>query len=388
MRKCLLLIYIVITLLLAGCGSNTQEDFANRVGQAMRAPTNDPTTASSLGSLRRVAMSAATTDTTSITPDQLFDWAEATYPQFFPTREKTLTWSVYQFRYYKDTDVYLAVESGSKVVVLGKPTNNIILELGALDFFVDLAVQRKIFSEEPVTLSHPKEFFPNFCPNGSDTLGPRWGIADLNADGIKDFVTAYWCPANIDRLIQAPTKNTLVTYISQSDGTYRFGNLQLFGKSIVDIGGMPYRFIVGDFNRDGKPDVGISISWEDGRWQNSDFSAWEAPQTVLLSSTDKSYSVEILSKRAASGKIQAVDNELGGLDIVYPTNPFSPAAAYRWLGSSKFEVGGYPPVNVLMTFFPRNLNGKGSELLISQSPDPADGPASIQVSRTRSANTP
>jgi len=95
MRECLLLIHIVITLLLAGCGSSTQEDFANRVGQAMRAPANDPTTTASLGSLRRVAMSAATSiDTTSITPDQLFDWAEATYPQFFPTREKTLTWSV------------------------------------------------------------------------------------------------------------------------------------------------------------------------------------------------------------------------------------------------------------------------------------------------------
>lgn len=76
MSKCLLLIHIVISLLLAGCGSSTQEDFANRVGQAMRAPTNDLTTASSLGSLRRVAMSAATSiDATSITPDQLFDWA-------------------------------------------------------------------------------------------------------------------------------------------------------------------------------------------------------------------------------------------------------------------------------------------------------------------------
>ncbi len=382
MHKCLLLTYTVITLLLAGCGSSPQEDFERRVGQAMRSPASDPTFTSPMGSLQRAAMSAPTgSDSESITPDQLFDWAETTYPQFFPSREKTLTWSVYQFRYYKDTDVYFAVENGNKVVVIGKPTNGALIGLGSLSHFIDSVGRQNVFSETPATLKHPKDYFPNFCPAGGDTLGPRWGIADLNADGIKDFVTAYWCPAIIDKHTQAPTKNTLVTYISQSDGTYRFGNLELFGQSIVNIGGMPYRFIVGDFNRDGKPDVGISITWEDGRWQNGDFSAWEAPQTVLLSSANKSYSVETLSKRAASGKIQAVDNEMGGIDLVYPINPFSPPAAYRWFGSSQVEVGGYPPVNVLMTFFPRNQNGRGSDLLISQSPDPADGPASIQVSR-------
>ncbi len=186
MRKCLLLIHIVITLLLAGCGSSTQEDFANRVGQAMRAPANDPTTASSLGSLRRVAMSAATSiDTTSITPDQLFDWAEATYPQFFPTKEKTLTWSVYQFRYYKDTDVYLAVESGINVVALGKPTKNELMTIGSISAFSQEVLRYKPWS----TVKKRVDILLSSI--GIQTGESTYQIikaVDLNQDGYDDLV--------------------------------------------------------------------------------------------------------------------------------------------------------------------------------------------------------
>lgn len=133
MRKLWMMLFALIALILTACGPSPQEDFAQRVGQAMKSPTSDPSVVTPLVNMRRVALAAPdTADTPSITPDQLFDWAEATYPQFFPTKEKTLTWSAYQFRYYKDTDVYLAVENGTNVVALGTPTGNRITELGAL----------------------------------------------------------------------------------------------------------------------------------------------------------------------------------------------------------------------------------------------------------------
>ena len=59
MRKRLLLIFALISTLLAGCGANPQEDFERRVGQAMRAPDSDPTATSPMSSLRRVALLAA-----------------------------------------------------------------------------------------------------------------------------------------------------------------------------------------------------------------------------------------------------------------------------------------------------------------------------------------
>ena len=191
MPKRLLLIFAMISILLAGCGSSPQEDFERRVGQAMKVPASNPTATSPMGSLRRVAMSAANTnDPTSITPDQLFDWAEATYPQFFPSREKTLTWSVYQFRYYKDTDVYLAVENGAKVVALGKPTNGALIELGSLiDYRCKVSlpnckvpIESPIYSQQipALDITTIKEEFALI------DLGSAWALYLGRSGGIND----------------------------------------------------------------------------------------------------------------------------------------------------------------------------------------------------------
>ena len=385
MRMLWMMLSALIALMLTACGSSPQEDFAQRVGQAMKSPTSDPSVATPLVNMRRVALAAPdTADTPAITPDQLFDWAEATYPQFFPTKEKTLTWSVYQFRYYKDTDVYLAVENGKQVVALGQPTGNHLVPLGQLSSYHTIVTNYNKsylvnFSEIPLTLAHPRELIGNFCKEGGDTLGPRWAIADLNGDRRDDFTTVYWCSANSNRLTRDPTPNTVITYLSRPDGSYSFGNVELFGNAIVDAGGMPLSFVVSDFNRDGKPDIGIGISWEDGRWQNGDFSAWLAPQTILASSTNREYTVERFAQLASSGRVAAVDNEVGGVDFVYPVSPSESAAAYRWSGSKWDKVIGYPKVNVLMRFFTHPSINRSSDLVISQSGDPNDGPASIQV---------
>jgi hypothetical protein len=186
MQKCVRFIIAVISLLLAGCGSSTQEDFANRVGQAMKAPANDPTSSSPLTDLRRVVFSGGTTtDSTSITPDQLFDWAEVNYPQFFPAREKTLTWSVYQFRYYKDTDVYLAVESGTKVVALGKPTKNELMTFGVMSDFSQEVLRYKPWSKVK------KRVDILLSSIGIQTGESTYQIikaADLNLDGYEDLI--------------------------------------------------------------------------------------------------------------------------------------------------------------------------------------------------------
>ncbi len=76
----------------------------------------------------------------AITADELFNWAEAVYPSFFPGRGTTLNFDRYRFRYYPATDNYVAVADG-QVFVLG-PTlsRNQIRAVGALADFTGAVV--------------------------------------------------------------------------------------------------------------------------------------------------------------------------------------------------------------------------------------------------------
>jgi len=125
-----------VTMMLSACGLNSEEEFARRMAQAQSAEDDQRDGLRPLDQVRRIPMNApASTYDIVITSDQFFEWAETKFPQFFSSKEVTLTWSVYQYRYYKDTDVYLAIESGTKVMALGRPTGNQIVMLGVVGDF-------------------------------------------------------------------------------------------------------------------------------------------------------------------------------------------------------------------------------------------------------------
>lgn len=211
-------------------------------------------------------------------------------------------------------------------------------------------------------------------------MGPTIGIVDLNGDGIKDIVTSYWCSYRPSGgSYNGPTPNTLIVFLSRPDGTYFLGNKTLFGADRVDIGGFGRMMSVADFNNDGRPDVGIAISKEDGRGQDATGTAWNAPQVMLLSKSDGTYVVQHFQPTQASGTAQAVDNAMGGVDFVYPTTLLAPATAFRWVNDSWMQIPSYPAVNVGMNFFPRPLANLGSQALITISTNPDDGVASLEL---------
>jgi len=70
------------------------------------------------------------------TPDELMDWAEMVFPQYFDSHQATITNGALVFRYYSGTRNYLGVYQGN-VVVLGPPTNNAVVNVGALASFGD-----------------------------------------------------------------------------------------------------------------------------------------------------------------------------------------------------------------------------------------------------------
>jgi triacylglycerol lipase len=69
-----------------------------------------------------------------LAPDCLFNWAEITYPSLFaPMGAISNTLAPYYYRYYPQTNAYLATSSADNhVYYLGPSSNNSIFDVGAL----------------------------------------------------------------------------------------------------------------------------------------------------------------------------------------------------------------------------------------------------------------
>lgn len=129
----------------------------------------------------------------AITVDQFLDWAERTYPAFFPGQQSTQTLPPYAYRYYPGTAIYLAVGDGV-VLALGPPTNNQPLALGKLGDFACLVSPASCTSAIPQT-GHPRLWL-----TAADLPRLRSWANDANPvyrDGLK--VVAERAKADMDR---------------------------------------------------------------------------------------------------------------------------------------------------------------------------------------------
>ncbi len=80
----------------------------------------------------------ATTLTPRIpTVAELFDWAERTYPQYFPSHQSNRTLTPYTYRYYPETQNHTAVD-GTKVYVQGPISDGALSYVGEIGAFACL----------------------------------------------------------------------------------------------------------------------------------------------------------------------------------------------------------------------------------------------------------
>ena len=86
---------------------------------------------------RRSALATTPTPTSTSTPldlNALFDWAELTYPQYFPGHKASQVAAPYDYRYYPESRNYLGV-AGDGVFVLGPISNQQVLRVGNREEF-------------------------------------------------------------------------------------------------------------------------------------------------------------------------------------------------------------------------------------------------------------
>lgn len=72
---------------------------------------------------------AANLGYTTVTADDLLNWAEQAYPQFFPGRQANQAWAPYIYRYYPSTGNYVGLD-GDKVFILGPVSEGLLRQVG------------------------------------------------------------------------------------------------------------------------------------------------------------------------------------------------------------------------------------------------------------------
>jgi len=99
----------------------------------------------------------------TILPEQLFDWAEGTYPQFFPNHQATQQFQnfslrdypeYFSYRYYPETDIYLGTDDDSGVWLLGESlTNGLLTKIGLIEDYREPILQLSSTYSIPVDLA-------------------------------------------------------------------------------------------------------------------------------------------------------------------------------------------------------------------------------------------
>lgn len=110
----------MLVVLLAGCGGGGEAE-----GPAA-APSGARLTALAVPTER-----AAGLGYTTVTADDLMNWAEQVYPNFFPGRQSTLVSAPYVYRHYAASGNYLGLDD-DKVFVLGPISDGRLLQVGTV----------------------------------------------------------------------------------------------------------------------------------------------------------------------------------------------------------------------------------------------------------------
>jgi hypothetical protein len=130
------LIAIAAAAFLAGCGGGSDE-----------ATMSNASTPAAAAAHMRSAMAAQVRVSAAVSPaqaaEQLLNYAESTFPNFFPVHQTTGTYDPFLFRYYPQTGVYVGVVVKANmgftldgVYVMGGPFGNAPMYVGQLSTFI------------------------------------------------------------------------------------------------------------------------------------------------------------------------------------------------------------------------------------------------------------
>lgn len=135
-------IAVAAAFLISSCGGGAQGPAESGLAEA--SPTRlGPAALPFAADPKRRAEAVRTVSATA-----LFDWAEKTYPAYFPSHQANQSLPPYVYRYYPQSENYLGLD-GDTVVVLGPISNGAILSVGKVADFACL-VSPEVCNTAPV----------------------------------------------------------------------------------------------------------------------------------------------------------------------------------------------------------------------------------------------
>ena len=128
---------ILFAVFLNGCGSKNNSEDANVLKNAKVGSMVDITSANLTSLVKNLPKRLQIDLASTISNDDIFNWAESTYSSIFPPRETNKSLQPYTYRYYSTTNNYLAVDQEGGIWILGPNlTQGKIVQVGNLSDFV------------------------------------------------------------------------------------------------------------------------------------------------------------------------------------------------------------------------------------------------------------
>jgi len=240
-----------------------------------------------------------------------------------------------------------------------------------------------VFETTAYELPYPGDTLENLCledPLSVPVASSIFLPIDFNLDTFNDLVVHYWCGPKVQgQYLDTPTPDAIVAFKNNGDKTFSLANTEVFGSESIKLGGSTRKGVLADFNGDNYLDILYALNREDGRAQGCGNcgASNEAPQKIILSDGDGTYTVTDLGFNEWTHAVDAVQLSSGSNDAVISGFRNSTVTGFRFKDGSMQQVLDYAnpggPTNRFgastLRFFPEVTPAAGSMLAVSDSGD-------------------
>jgi hypothetical protein len=199
------------------------------------------------------------------------------------------------------------------------------------------------YSSQALNLPDLRAKYDSLCGNDVGVQSAIAANLSAHRDRKKDLIFTLWCAMRpFGQTSTAPTKNGLVVFLQQSDGTFIDGTKKLFGVELLDIGGVGSSPVAYDFNNDGYDDIVYPVSGEDGRALPVGYSGNNRQNFFIISKGDGTYSTAQLGTPSYGFSGKLVDNQYNSKDALISTIGYGGTEqAWRFVGGTWNAVRDY-----------------------------------------------